>query len=217
MPRRPAGDKRNFYNLTKQFKLKKNLILILLMLRVALTGGIATGKTSLLEFFQSHSVSTIDADAIVEQLYSKPKVGEKILKLFHSLNRKEIAHQVFSSPKLKKELEYILHPLVLSEIQKKLLEFEKKGKTMVVVELPLLFEAGLEQLFDKVIVVTCSKKKQIKRLVELGLSEKQALARIESQLPLNAKVKKADFVIDNNESLASALKQAEKILSELRA
>ena len=185
------------------------------MIALALTGNIASGKSTLLKFFKSKGIATIDADKIVESLYKKPAVQENISALFGTFDRREIASVAFSSEEKRRELEGVLHPLVVSEIKKTFSKLAAENQGIVVVEVPLLFEAGLSEMFDKVIVVHAKREKQIERLAEQGLSREQAIARIDSQLPSDEKVKKADFVIDNNDSVEVALKQAEKIISEL--
>ncbi|MDP6670322.1 MAG: dephospho-CoA kinase [archaeon] len=185
------------------------------MITLALTGNIASGKSTLLKFFKSNDIATVDADKIVDSLYKEPEVQEKISSLFGTFDRKEIASVAFSSEKMKRELEEILHPLVVSEIKKTFSKLAAKNQGIVVVEIPLLFEAGLSGMFDKIIVVHSTREKQIERLAKQGLSREDAIARIDSQLSSDEKVKKADFVIDNNSDIEAALKQAEKIISEL--
>ena len=92
---------------------------------------------------------------------------------------------------------------------------ESRGEKIAVVEVPLLFEAGFERLFDKVVAVNVSRKAQLARLQKQGIGRAEALARINSQLSERQRVKKADFAINNNGTLGHALKQAEKILEQL--
>jgi dephospho-CoA kinase len=185
------------------------------MLKVALTGSIASGKSTLLRFFEARGIATLDADEIVGGLYKKPGVRRKIIALFHTADRKQIASAVFSSPRKRRELERILHPLVARELKRRLDCFKAEGRSVVVVEVPLLFEAGLQKLFDKVIAVRASKRGQIARLKREGMSEAEALLRISSQLSTREKVKKADFVIDNTGGLPDAIRDAERVLREL--
>ncbi len=185
------------------------------MITVALTGNIASGKSTLLKFFKSRGIATVDADQIVDSLYRRPGVQENISSLFGTFDRKEIASMAFSFPQKRKALEELLHPLVVAEIRKIFSKLAAEDQKLVVVEVPLLFEAGLSGMFDRVIVVHAKREKQVERLAAHGLSREQALARIDSQLPSDEKVKKADFAIDNNGSIEAALRQAEKILREL--
>ncbi len=187
------------------------------MLKAALTGSIASGKSTVLDFFKSRGVATIDSDKIVAELYRQRKVQEKIRQEFGSIERKKIAEIVFGDSEKRKSLEKILHPLVVKEIELRFAELENQGAKLVVVEVPLLFETGLEKMFDKVIAVHCSEEQQTERLVgKQSLGEEQALKRIKSQLPSNEKVKKADFTLDNSQGLDELFRQAEKILGELK-
>jgi len=185
------------------------------MLRVALTGNIASGKSRLLRFFKREGTAAIDSDAIVKQLYKDKGVQRKIRAAFGTLDRSRIAGQAFSSPAKRKALESILHPLVLQRIGQELARLDSQGKEIAVVEVPLLFEAGMQKLFDKIVIVTSPREQQLARLKKQGLGEKQALARMGIQLSSKAKVKKADFVIDNSGGISSALEQADKILRQL--
>lgn len=185
------------------------------MIAVALTGNIASGKSTLLKFFKSKGLATVDADEIVNSLYKRPGVQEKISSLFGTFDRKEIASMAFFSPEKRMALEGILHPLVVAEIKSRFSKLEAEDQKLVIVEVPLLFEAGLSEMFGKIIVVHAKREKQVERLAAQGLNREQALARIDSQLPSDEKVKKADFAIDNNGSVEAALNQAEKIIGEL--
>jgi len=185
------------------------------MLRIALTGNIASGKSEVLNFFSGRGIATVDADAIVKELYRRAAVRKKVFALFRTLDRGEIAKGIFSDAGKRRKLEAILHPLVLREIRHKSGELEAKGKKLVIVEVPLLFEAKMQHMFDKVIVVFCPQKQQIARLRKQGCGRAEALQRIRSQIPMREKVKKADFAIDNSKGLPIALKQAEKIMGEL--
>lgn len=186
------------------------------MLAVALTGGIATGKTTVLNFFSEAGVPVIDSDAIVALLYKKPAVKEFLQKNFSSLDKKEIAAQVFSDSKKRALLESFLHPLVFSAIDSRIRRLEKKRKTLAVIEIPLLFEAGREKNFSKVIVVKATQPQQVHRLQKQGLSAAEAFARIKSQKPLEHKARHADFVIDNTGSLDFTKARARRILKALK-
>ena len=185
------------------------------MLKIALTGSIASGKTTVLAIFQKLGAATIDSDKIVSELYRREDVKKQILSLFQTLDKKQISSQIFSNPKKRRLLEQLLHPLVEQEIEKRTQSFESNGEKLVVIEVPLLFEAGLEHMFDKVIAITCPQQQQLSRLQQQGLSKQQALSRINAQLPQKEKVKKSDFTIDNSSSPQQLQKQVEKMLSDL--
>ena len=185
------------------------------MMKAALTGSIASGKSEVLKIFKEHGITVIDSDQIVSRLYTRPDVKKTLFEIFRTLERKEIAKQAFSEPQKKASLEAILHPLVIAEIKKRFFELEAANTKLVVVEVQLLFEAGLQKMFDKVIVVNAEQKNLLSRLVEKGYSRDGALLRINSQIPSEQKVKKADFVIDNNAGLPALKKEAEKLLVKL--
>ena len=185
------------------------------MMKAALTGSIASGKTEVLKIFKEHGITVIDSDQIVSRLYTRPEVKKALLKIFRTLERKEIAKQAFSEPQKKASLESLLHPLVVSEIKKRFSELEKANTKLVVVEVQLLFEAGLQKMFDKVIAVNAEQEKLVSRLEKKGYSKGEALLRINSQIPSEQKVKKADFAIDNNAGLPALKEEVEELLVKL--
>lgn len=176
------------------------------MLKIALTGSIASGKSFVLSLLKKR-FSCIDSDKIVHFLYNKKEVQKKLLKHFKTFNRKKLAGIVFSNNRKKILLEKILWPLTIKEINKKLRQLKLKKEKIVIIDVPLLFEAKLEKKFDLIIVVFCEKKQQIQRLVKKGFSLNEAKKRIESQISLTKKIKKADFVIDNSGSINKTKKQ----------
>lgn len=182
---------------------------------VGLTGNIGSGKTTVLKFVRCGVVGGVDSDRIVAGLYRQEPVKKKLAKKFGTVKRKEIAKIVFSSAKKRKELEKILHPLAWKEIQKKTREFETSGKKMVVVEAPLLFEAGWQKKFDTTILIRAKKTKILARLSKRGMKKKEALQRLESQKPDSKKIKACQFVIDNNGPLKKTREQAKKILKKI--
>ena len=185
---------------------------------IALTGGIATGKSSALKIFRRLGAETIDADEIVGKLYRKESIKEMLVLNFGggavsgngTVDRKFLARGVFSDRKSRELLNALVHPLVDAEIWKKIAKYRKRhGKSniknkktknldLMVVEVPLLYESKGEKKYDKVVVVGSSKSVQLKRLAKLGISKKEAGKRIGSQISLGKKAGKADFVIDNN-------------------
>lgn len=185
------------------------------MLRIALTGGIATGKSTVLGLLRKQGVAVIDADEIARALFRRKSVREKLASLFGTIDRARIALQVFSEAKKRKKLNALLHPLILKEMWKKIDSFERAGEKMVVVELPLLFELGLQSNFDTVVVVKATQEQQLQRLCSQGLTKREAMQRIKAQLPLREKIKKADFVIDNGGSLLSTGRQVKGLLRRL--
>lgn len=185
------------------------------MLSIALTGGIASGKSTVLKLL-AKSFPTIDSDKIVSNLYKDKKVLAKIEKEFRTKNKKLISEKIFSSKTKRKKLEKILHPLVLKEIKLELAKLKKKKKKIVFVEVPLLFESSFQKFFSHSICVYCTKQQQLQRLKKKGFSRKQALQRIHAQNPLKEKVKYADFVINNNKSLKETKKQVKELIEFIK-
>lgn len=174
------------------------------MKTVVLTGGIACGKTTAGKMFEGLGYVFLSADKIVEELYGQKKVQRLLAKNFGNeivkngrVQRKILGKIVFSDKKKLAKLNSLVHPLVFSEIKKLLSRFKKTNK-IVIVEVPLFFESKSKIRPDFVVAVKCSKKRQVERLEKKGLSRKEALARINSQLPAKEKAKKADFVINNS-------------------
>jgi dephospho-CoA kinase len=189
-------------------------------LKIGITGGLSSGKSTAASIFKELGACFIDADTIahgfLEDIGVKNKVrkffkGKDILSQKGGIDREKLGKIAF----LKKEnvdfLNNLIHPLVVEKIKEEfhLLEREK----VVVVEVPLLYEAHLEHLFDIVIVIEVEESNQIKRSRKRNkkLTEKEVRARIRHQIPLNEKIKLADYVVNNNGSLKSTREQITKI------
>lgn len=182
------------------------------MKKIALTGGFGAGKSLVGEILKELGFVVIDLDEIVSSLYEQKDIQGKILNEFNSLNKEEIARIVFSDSKKRKKLESILHPPALNVLWDKLSELDEE---LVFVEIPLLFEAGLSECFDLVIAVICSEENRVKRLEKEGVSREKVLKRLSVQISDVERVKKADFVIDNNGSVAKTREQVLSVLVEL--
>ncbi len=189
---------------------------------MGVTGSFGTGKTTVAEMLKAQGACIIDADKIYHSLI-KPKNGlcQKISLAFGGglldkhgqLNRQKLAEKAFTSKQLIKSLCDLTHPQVIKQIKSQVARF-KKNKTckLIVIDAPLLIEAGLTAMVDKLIVVKTNRAGQITRIEKkMRLTRAQIIQRITSQLPLSEKLKLADFVIDNNGTLAQTRKQAEKI------
>lgn len=187
------------------------------MQKIALTGNIASGKSLVETQFQSLGVDIIDADKIAhEVLCEKLGVlqqlfGKEILNQ-GQLSREKLAQIVFSNPARKQKLEAIIHP----EVKERIENFQK-GKQISIASIPLLFEVGWEGDFDKVILVIAKDSLRQKRLIERnGLTKEQAKIRMNAQFPQGEKIKKADFVIDNNGSIEETFEQVKQIYDKLK-
>ncbi len=188
---------------------------------IGLTGGIATGKSTVSGILKDFNIKVIDADKIAHDVLKYEDVREKIQNSFGNkvinkndeVDRKKLGKIVFEDNKKLKKLESITHPKIFEIIDHKLKETEAK---LVVLDAPLLFETTLDEKVDEIWVVYASKGIQIKRLKKRdNLNEKDALERINAQMELDKKVKKADVVI-NNEGTIEVLKNKVKKLIEKR-
>src|SRR5437870_2080769 len=173
------------------------------MLKVALTGGIATGKSHVLEQFRRRGVPCLDADALAHGVEAAgteatraiaARFGSEILAADGSVDRAKLGPVVFADSAARRELEAIVHPAVYRSIEAGLRAFDLiGGSPFAVVDVPLLYETGAEDKFDRVIVTLCPESMQIARLVERGSSAEAARQRIAAQLPAADKAARAHF------------------------
>lgn len=177
---------------------------------IGLTGGIASGKSTVSEQFAQHGWAIIDADAIAHQLTA---VGGKALPLIQeafgvdylqsdgSLNRRKLGRLVFANPALLETLNGIMQPLIRQRIAEKFDQAATAGQSYVVLDAPTLFEQGYQDDCDQVVVVSIDLGTQLQRLQQRdGFSLAEARQRVASQMPLKEKVARADWVIDNSGS-----------------
>ena len=198
------------------------------MLRVGLTGGIATGKTTVGKMFVELGCPVIDSDGITHQLFEPGQsvnaavvqaFGERVLAANGTINRKVLGEIVFNDPAARAQLNALVHPAVIRRQQEWLKEIEAKDPAGIgIVDAALMIESGNYKNYDKLIVVTCSPEVQKERLLQRSaLSEEQAEARIRAQMPMEEKVKRADYVVDNSGDLDETRRQVREIHSKLRA
>ena len=190
------------------------------MLKVAITGNIASGKSCVEAILSSKGFDVYDTDSIAHDILSTSfKVREAfndfdILNYKGEISREKLGKVVFSNPEKKKVLESIIHPEVKNELNR-IFEFNS-GKEFVFVAIPLLFEAHFEDLFDKSILVMAMDDVRLERLMKRNnLSKEDAQLRIDSQMPQEEKVKRVDYVINNNSTLDSVKDEVEKVLKDL--
>lgn len=199
------------------------------VLIVGLTGGIVSGKSTIARMFRQLGADIIDADNIARAIVQPGEkawknivhyFGKEILKDNQEINRKELARIVFADKEKLEKLNKITHPEIVAIIKNKIEEMRSKDSsdgTICIVEVPLLFEANLEGMMDKIIVVYLNREEQIKRLlIRNSLTQEEAINRIDSQIPMEKKLKKADYVIDNGASLGHTRIQVKQIWQELR-
>ncbi len=182
------------------------------MIVAGLTGGIASGKSTVSAFFQNAGAVIADADKIAREVVKKglpawkkirEHFGPDVLLPDGEINREWLGDIIFHQPKEKEILNTIVHPHVFREMEKQIHEAEKKHPAGVVIQdIPLLFESKMEKRIFPVIVVYVPERIQLERLMKRNsLSETSAMARIRAQMPIEEKKKIADFVIDNSGSL----------------
>ncbi len=194
---------------------------------VGLTGGIASGKSTVSSLLKDKGAAIIDADEIAKEIMSKGKpvwvnvvnhFGEQILNDDKSdIDRKKLADIVFSDRIQLEALNSLTHPEILKEIKKQLENYKKAGRKVIVIDAALLLESGLDALVDEVWLVAVDEKTQIKRLImrEKDMAHAQALNRIKSQMPLKEKLKYANRVIDNNAGIEETREQIDEIWREI--
>lgn len=175
---------------------------------IGLTGGIASGKTTAARFLEELGAYIINADQVSRLIMQPQKkgyrevvaeFGQKILDQKGEIDRSKLGEIIFSDPRKRKKLEEITHPLIIAEMKAKIKKLKEEGKDPIVLEIPLLFETGMEQMVDQVWVVYVDETTQLDRLQNRNdLSRPEAQKRINSQMSLEEKSKRADIVVDNN-------------------
>ena len=197
------------------------------MIVVGLTGGVATGKTTVAKMFKQCGAAVIDADQLAHDVVmpGKPSwrqvvkaFGKAVLNPDRTLNRRELGALVFGNRAKLRRLERIIHPRVARE-QQRLVRRIAKGKphSVIIYEVPLLFEAGVDKRVDTTIVVTANRETQITRLKKRnGLTRAEAIRRIRSQMPLARKIQRADHVLNGTFPRSSLRKQVGQLFKNLR-
>lgn len=196
------------------------------MLHVGLTGGIACGKSHAARVFAELGAYIIDADKLAHELMSPGKTaygdvvahfGPEILNDDESINGEKLGHIVFSDPGALTKLNSIVHPKVIEEEARLASEYAKKNPlAIVIVDAALLIEAGAHTIFDKLIVVYCEPKVQLARLMARDeFTMEEAQTRIRAQLPLEEKIKLADYKIDASGTFKETKLQIEEVYREL--
>jgi dephospho-CoA kinase len=196
------------------------------MLKVALTGGIATGKSYVLEQFRRRGVPCLDADSLAHGVMAAGteataaialRFGPSVLAADGSVDRTKLGPIVFADPAARLDLEALVHPAVYRAITAGLRAVELlDAPPLAVVDVPLLYESGHADDFDRVVVASCPPEMQLARLLERGLSEVEARQRLAAQWPTEDKARRATFVIRTGGTFEETDRQVDEILAGLR-
>lgn len=192
---------------------------------LGLTGGIASGKSTVSEYFKTFEIPIIDADKVAHDVMraGQPVVrdiaetfGEEIILPNGEIDRKKLGQIVFKDSDKRKQLDNLVRAEIRDEIDRRIKVLMNEKKPLIILDIPLLFEAGYEKMVDEVMVVYVDTATQKERLLKRNtdLTSEDATNRIQSQMPLKDKAKKADVVIDNQGTIDATRKQVEKWLKE---
>lgn len=198
------------------------------MILIGLTGGVATGKSTVAAMFKRCGAIVIDADALAHQVVQPGKpawqaivrhFGQSILQPDQTLNRQVLGQIVFGNRAKLRQLERLIHPRVAREQMRLTREAKRQDpRAVVVYDVPLLFEAGINKRVDKIVVVAADQQTQLLRLKKRnGLSRSQALRRIRSQMPLSKKIRMADYVVNGTTDRRRLNREIRKLCESLRA
>lgn len=194
---------------------------------LGLTGGIATGKSTITGMLRERGIPVIDADQIARDVVEPGKpayeaivahFGREILLADGQIDRKKLGEIVFSDESERQKLNAIVHPEVRRVMREEAEAAEKNGASIVFMDIPLLFESKLQHMVDKIVVVYAPAHMQLARMMERDeLQEEQAQKRLRAQFPIDQKKADADFLIDNSGSREEAERQVEEMLSAIRS
>ena len=192
------------------------------MIRIAITGGIACGKSLVGEMFSAAGVPVCDADDLAHSvMVSGTAVYNRIKELFGGgviaddgeIDRQKLGSIVFANEDSRLALNELVHPAVEELFESWLSEHDSERAAAVVI--PLLYEAGMEHGWDAIVCVSCSKDVELQRLKDRNLTVSEAIERISAQLPVETKMKRADFVIFNDGTVSMLKKQVGKVLRHI--
>lgn len=190
------------------------------MISIAIVGNIASGKSTVENFLRKKGYKVFDSDIIAHEVLED--LSDKIFEAFKDydisedgkISRQKLGALVFNDKNLKEKLENIIHPEIKDRL-KKIFE-ENKLEKYIFVSIPLLFEVGWRNLFDKILFIYTEDKIRLNRLMQRNnFTKDEALARIKSQLPQEEKVKVSDFIINNNHSIDVLQKYIERFIIQL--
>jgi dephospho-CoA kinase len=196
------------------------------MLKIAITGGAGTGKSTVARMFAELGAEVLDADHIARDAVAvgapawvelRRVYGEDFFYADGALNRSRLSQLVFADPEARRRLDGIIHPRVEAELKAQVAELEGRGVKLVLVEVPLLFETGRDAAFDRVIVVAAPEALQIRRLRGRDRrGEAEIRGILAAQWPLADKAARADYVVDNGGSRRDTARQIKNIWGDLK-
>jgi len=197
------------------------------MILIGLTGGVATGKSTVAKMFQKCGATVIDADKLAREVVQpgKPawheivrRFGKSVLNSDKTINRQTLGQIVFQNRTKRRQLERIIHPRVAREQARLTRQAARKDpKAVVIYDVPLLFEAGIDKRVDKTVVVTADQTTQLSRLRKRnGLSRSEALRRIRSQISLAKKRRWADYVLDGTMRRSKLVRKVANLLGQFQ-
>lgn len=187
-------------------------------MNIGLTGGIATGKSTVSQMLVKRGAVLIDADAIAREIMEpgspvlddvERHFGAEVLQKDGSLDRKRLGAIVFSDPKQRQALEAITHPVIRHEMHERMQQLEAADpERLVIADIPLLYESELESLYEEVMVVYVPRDMQLERLMKRdNLSLSEATSRLNAQMDIELKKQKADIIIDNSQGITETERQ----------
>ncbi len=196
------------------------------MIRIAITGVIGSGKSTLAKIMKDLGIPVLDADEISRELTDKgSEVYEKVVRFFgkqildsnEEIDRKALAKIVFNDREKRLFLESLIHPEVKKAFEKKIIELEKQGFDLVVLDIPLLFEAKMEDTVDFIILAYAEEDTLFERVKKRDkLSREEFMLRLKNQIPIHEKVKKSHFVVHTEKDLKKLKSELDKIISNIR-
>jgi dephospho-CoA kinase len=194
---------------------------------IGLTGGIATGKSTVSSYLRTKGIPVVDADEVAHQVVEPgsrglkeiaSQFGSEFLTQTGHFDRKKMADLVFQDRTALLKLEKIIHPLVQSRVAELRRQFEYRGNSIIVYDVPLLFEKNLQDQFDKIILVTSEEAHQLERMkIRNAWPLEESKRRIASQMPLIEKEAKSDFIIKNTADLKFLHQQVDIVIQKLLA
>jgi len=195
------------------------------VIKIAVTGSAGSGKTSVCDRFRELGLKVISSDSLAREAVAPDTAayemivdafGKQVLRKDGTLNRQMLRRMMITDDNTRKTLEQCIHPEINKLMHLKMTEAEKERVLVVVIEVPLLFEFGMESRFDAIIVVTSDRELQIRRLIKRdAVSRREAKALLSVQIPDENKIERSDFVIKNNDSPAGMIKSVDHIYKKI--